>query len=139
MGAPQLVIPLATAEEREIEADRQVSLRDDVMAACRAVARELTYDVCARELDFVWAPKGRPVAASALRSALHDVERNNFRFEWVLWFATQSEAVADLLNEIAGKGKPKKKPEDELRDLKELMRKKLGTVAQELIRKAETP
>ncbi len=140
MGAPQLSIVLPqTQAEREAEADRQSALRDEMMLACRAVARELTYDVCARELDAVWGPKGRAVSASALRSALHDVERNNFRFEWILWFATQSEDVADLLAEISGRGKPKKKPEDELRDLKALIREELPKRATALIRKAESP
>ncbi len=140
MRPQQLAISLPPTEaEIDAEADRQTSLRDDVVMACRGVARELTYETCANALDAIWARHGRGVSASALRSALTDTERNHFRFEWVIWFAAQSEHVADLLNEIAGKGRPKKKPEDELRDLKELMRRRLGDVAKEIIRKAETP
>jgi hypothetical protein len=130
---------LESEQDREAESDRQRGLRDDLVMACRAVARELGYDACAAILDRVWGPLGRPVSASALRSALNDTERNHFRFEWVIWFSTASEDVATLLNEIAGKTKPKKTAEQELADLKTEMRRELGKVADKLIRKAETP
>ncbi len=133
-------LDLETETEREIETDRQVALRNEIMVACRGVVRELGgYDQCAAALSHVWGGQGRSVTAPALRATLNDVERNYFRFEWIIWFATQSERVRDLMNEIGGTGKPKKTPEEELADLKRVMRKKLGSVAEELIRKAESP
>lgn len=128
------------AEPSEIQAaqDRRKLLRQQTMAACRQVALTLGYDRCAAELDAEWGPEGRGVSATFLRAALQDQERSNFRHEWIYWFAEQSEVVADLLLEAGGRGKPKKTPEEELRDLKELMRRELGQTANKLIRKAET-
>ncbi len=117
--------------------DEQRVLRSQLMAACRQVALSLGYDQCAAALDRIWGYEGRPVSATFLRAALHDNERSHMRLEWLLWFAQQSEVVADIALEIGGRGKPKKTPEEELRDLKELMRRELGTTANKLIRKAE--
>jgi hypothetical protein len=139
LAKQQLELVTETEQEREAYDDHVRSWRDDVVMACRAVARELGYDTCAAGLDRQWGPLGRPVSASALRSALHDAERNNFRFEWVRWFADRSEDVRELLAEAAGTGKPKKTAEEELRDLKAAMRAELGKVGERLIRKAETP
>lgn len=72
------------------------------------------YDAVAAELDRRWGPKGRPVSASALRSALHDVERNNFRAEWLDWFACRSEDVAALMGKRV---KPEKTDKQLLEDL----------------------
>ena len=130
--------PVQAAKERARERDQQALLFERLLTACRAVSHELTAEHCAKELDAIWGDRGRPVSAAVLRAALADSRGNYFRAEWLIWFAQQSEAVADLLLEAGGRGKPKKKPEDELRDLKALMRRKLGTVANELIHKAET-
>lgn len=119
--------------------DQQRILREQLMAACRQVALTLGYDRCAAELDRIWGRDGRTVAATFLRAALHDDNRSHMRLEWLLWFAEQSEVVADLVLELGGRGKPKKTPEEELRDLKEIMRRELGATANKLIRKAETP
>lgn len=130
-------LDLECESDREAEADRQRATRDELVMACRAVARELGYDACAAALDLVWGPLGRSVSASSLRAALNDAERNYFRFEWVLWFATQSESVRDVLRAIAD-GRSKKSEADELRDLQELVRRKLPEDAEGLIRKAKT-
>ncbi len=113
-------------------------LRSQLMAACRQVALTLGYDECAAELDRCWGADGRPVSATFLRAALHDTERSHMRLEWFIWFAQQSEIVADLALEIGGRGKPKKTADEELRDLKDVMRRELGVTANKLIRKAES-
>ncbi len=148
--------PRETEREFEAEASADHVLLIKVLAACRAVALTLTYDKAANALDGIWARHGRPVSPSFLRAALNPEgeTRSYFRLEWVLWFARQSEEVADLVEwvlwfarqseevadlvlEMGGRGTPKKTPEEELRDLKELMRRELGTTANKLIRKAE--
>lgn len=55
------------------------------------------YDGCAYRMNKIWEPKGRPVTAGALKNALLDSNRNNFRLEWADWFAARSPEVADLL------------------------------------------
>lgn len=57
------------------------------------------YDGCAYRLNKRWEPlpHGRPVTAGALKQALTDSERNNFRLEWAYWFAEQNEDIAKLL------------------------------------------
>lgn len=140
MPSPKAQLAIGGLEDRAEEADEldaEALLREELWGALRAIARELTYEVCAAELDKRWGPKGRPVSASLLRAALNDTERNNFRLEWVFWFAKKSELIAELVLEIGGRGRARKKPENELRDLKELMRRELGSVANKLIRKAE--
>jgi hypothetical protein len=91
------------------------------------------YDACAAELDRRWGPKGRPVAASALRSALNDVERNNFRVEWADWFACRSPDVAELM---ARRVKPIKTLEERLADLEAELRETYPKHADGVIRKA---
>lgn len=130
--------PEELAKDREREADDQALLFEHVLAACRAVARDLTYDACARELDRIWGERGRPVSAAVLRAALNDARGNYFRLEWLIWFARQSEDVAQLAREIGGAGLPKKTPEQELEDLKNVLRSEYPKQAQRLIRKAET-
>lgn len=88
------------------------------------------YDAVAAELDRRWGPKGRPVSASVLRSALNDVERNNFRAEWMDWFAWRSEDVANLM---ARRVKPVKTDKEQLEDLiaelrEELSHKRVETI-----------
>lgn len=132
--------PHAAAEQVARDHDDQRLALEHFFAACRQVCRELGYERCANELDAIWSKVGRGVSASTLKATLApNGERNYFRFEWAIWFAQQSEEVADLLLEIAGRGKPEKTPEEELRDLKELMRRELGATGNKLIRKAAAP
>lgn len=137
---PQLgLVGLDDPAELARDADDQALVFEGLLAACRACARLLTVEVCARELDRIWGDRGRPVSAAVLRAALNGTERNYFRLEWAIWFARQSEDVAELLLEIVGQGKPKKTPEEELADLKKLVRDELSHKrAEALIRKAET-
>ena len=136
----QLSMAVDDPKEREREADDQRLLAEHFFAACRSVVREgRTWDSIAKELDAIWDPVGRGVSAGVLRATLApNSERNYFRFEWAIWFARQSEECADLLAEIIGRGKPKKTPEQELQDLKDLLREELPKRAASLIRKAET-
>ena len=137
---PQLaMVGLDDPAEAARAGDEQALLYERLMVACRAVARELTFERCAAALDAIWGDRGRPVSAAVLRAALSGTERNYFRVEWAIWFARHSEDVADVLLEIAGRGKPKKTPEEELRDLKEIVRRELGATGNKLIRKAEAP
>jgi hypothetical protein len=55
------------------------------------------YEGCAFRLNKIWEEKGRPVTAGALKQALTDADRNNFRLEWADWFASQDSEVAALL------------------------------------------
>lgn len=114
-------------------------LREQLLLACAAVAEDRGYAWTAKQLDDIWGPLGSHVSATLLRNCLQGVERNYFRAEWTTWFAEQSTDVADVLAEMAGRGKPKKTAADELRDLKAAMRAELGAVANKLIRKAEAP
>lgn len=136
----QVGLPIADPSDHE-EGDAQALLFDHLVAACRTVARELTVEYCAKSLDAIWGDRGRPVSASVLRSALNPggANYNYFRVEWAIWFARKSDHVAELLLEIGGSARPKKKPEDELRDLKALVKEALPKHAAALIRKAELP
>jgi hypothetical protein len=138
-AAEQLGLAITAAPDSPDEGDEQALLLEHLVAACRAVARELTYEACAKSLDAIWGERGRPVSASVLRAGLSGTERNYFRVEWAFWFARRSETVAEILLEVAGRARPKKKPEDELRDLKALIREELPKRATALIRKAELP
>lgn len=92
------------------------------------------YDAVAAALDRRWGVKGRPVSASALRSALHDAERNNFRGEWFLWFRAQDQDIAALL---AGGVRAPKTPEERIADLEAELREALShKLAEQVIRKA---
>lgn len=136
---PQLgLVGLDDPAELAREADDQALLFEHLITACRAVSRLITVEVCARELDRIWGDRGRPVSAAVLRAALNGAERNYFRLEWAIWFARQSEEVAELLREIGGNGKPKKTPEEELEDLKSILRTEYPKQAEKLIRKAAT-
>jgi hypothetical protein len=144
MAAVQLAMdvddPVEAKRDREREIERQQELLSRFFKACREVCREQTYERAANELDDIWAPLGRGVSPSVLKATLSPGnERNYFRWEWAIWFATQSEDVADLLCEVAGRGKPKKSPEEELRDLQNIVRSEYPKQAERLIRKAGTP
>lgn len=93
------------------------------------------YDAAAAELDRRWGPKGRPVSASALRSALHDVERNNFRLEWGDFFAARCPDIANLM---ARRVKAIKTDAELLADLQAEIRETYPKHADQVIRKART-
>lgn len=88
------------------------------------------YDAAAAALDKRWGVKGRPVSASSLRAALHDAERNNFRGEWLDWFAARDPDVADLM---ARRVKPSKTPEERIADLEAALREELSHKAAERV------
>lgn len=134
-------LDLETDQDREDEVKREVTVREELWNALRRAVRELGgYDACAAALGHVWGSQGRHVTSERLRSTLaQEANRNHFPLEWVIWFAAQNEGVADVLNEIAGAGKPKKPMADELRDLKALVREEMPKRAAAIIRKAETP
>jgi hypothetical protein len=126
-------------EEAEIEAG--YLWRESLWSAMRSFVATFTahglrgYDACAAALDRRWGPKGRGVSASALRSALHDAERNNLRAEWLDWFAARSPEIADLM---ARRVKPIKTAEERLTDLEAEIREELPKRADALIRRART-
>lgn len=92
------------------------------------------YDACAYYLNKRWESEGRPVTPAALRSALHDAERNNFRAEWLFWFAGECAEVADIL---ARKAKPAKTDAERIADLEAEIREHLShKQAETLLRKA---
>jgi hypothetical protein len=134
------IVGLEDPADIERDGDDQALLFEALVGACRAVARELGYDACAAALDAIWGERGRPVSAAVMRAALNGTERNYFRVEWAIWFARRSEHVADILLEIAGRGsRPRKTAEQELEDLKALLRDELSHKrAEQLIRKAGT-
>jgi hypothetical protein len=125
-------------EEAEIEAG--YVWREQLWSALRSFVNgyiangQKGYDAVAAALDKRWGPKGRSVSASKLRAALHDSERNNFRAEWLDWFAARDREVADL---IARRVKPAKTAEDRIADLEAEVREALShKLAEQVIRKA---
>lgn len=123
IAAVQTEMPVDDPREKERDAEGQHDLMYRFYAACREVCREMTYEKAANALDVIWSPLGRAVSSSSLKMTLAPGnERNYYRWEWCVWFARQSEECADVLAEIAGRGKPKKTPEDELRDLQNIVR-----------------
>lgn len=136
-------LDLETPRDRENEIEREHELFDGFLVACRKVVREVGgYDEAAAALQLIWGPRGRHVTAQFLRSCLvedSEAKRNYFRIEWLFWFAAHSETIRQQLLEVAGHGKPKKKPEDELEDLKRELRSEFPKHAEKLIRKAGTP
>ncbi len=144
LAAPQLEMPVDDPAELEKERQREVDEQHLVLgrffAACREVVRETSWDHVANQLEAIWGPLGRHVSSGVLKLTLSasNGERNYFRWEWSIWFARNSEACADLLAEIIGRGRPKKDPADELRDLKDVIRNEYPKQAERLIRKGET-
>jgi hypothetical protein len=80
------------------------------------------HDGCAFRLNQIWEEKGRPVTGGALKNALEDSNRNNFRLEWAFWFASQDQDIARLLGMHV---KPEKTPEQLLADQETAMREVL--------------
>lgn len=135
--------PEATEAELEAEADEQRILFLHLMAACRAVNRELTADTVAQRLDDIWAHEkiGHGVSSSVLRASLNanGGERNYFRIEWIIEYARRSPLVSEILLEIVGRGVAQKPLDEELHDLKELVRAEYPRQAERLLRKAAAP
>jgi len=111
-GSPQITIGgLEDPAEEQAEIEAGYVWREELWAAMRTFVAGYRaggakgYDAAAADLDRRWGPKGRPVSASVLRAALHDAERNNFRAEWLDWFACRCHEVASLL---ARRVKPEK-------------------------------
>jgi hypothetical protein len=142
LRAPQPELDLRSPEEieREIEAesDRLGKQLTELITACKTVARSLGWGYCASELEKLWGPHGRHVAAPSFRACLENVERNYFRIEWAQWFAQHSDDVAAILREWGGAAAPTKTPEQELEDLKRTLLEEFPKQASKLIRKAET-
>lgn len=131
---------LETETDDELEIEAGYVWREQLWSAMRSfvagyvtVTGQKGYDAAAAELDKRWGSKGRPVSASVLRAALHDVERNNFRAEWLDWFAARDTDIANL---VARRVKPTK-TEAELRaDLEAEIREEYPKQAEKLIRRA---
>ncbi len=120
------------------EGDRINLYREESFAIMRAIAKELTYETCANELDAMFSRHGRPVSPSVLRAALNDIERNHFRFEWAIWFARKHKEMGDKFCEIGGHAKAKRTEGEINTAFRELVRSKLSLVeAEKLIRQAE--
>jgi hypothetical protein len=106
---------LENPAEEELEIEAGYLWREQLWSALRVFVAgyvangQKGYDACAAALDKRWGRKGRPVSASQLNAALKDSERNNFRAEWLDWFAARDRDVADLL---AHRVKPKQTPEE---------------------------
>jgi len=133
---------LQTQDEDESEIEAGYLWREQLWSTMRQFVSSYMagglkgYDAVAAELDRRWGAKGRPVSASALRSALHDVERNNFRAEWLDWFACRPEDVAGWM---ARRVKPAKGAKERLADLEAELREVLShKQAEAVLRKART-
>ncbi len=143
MGAAKQVelggIQTESEELAEIEAGYR--WRESLWSAMRQfVAGYLSgglkgYDAVAAELDRRWGPKGRPVSSSVLNAALKDSERNNFRAEWLDWFAARDSDIADIL---ARRTKPAKTDAQYAADLESEIREELSHKrAETVIRRAK--
>ena len=140
MNSAQLKIDGIDDEAAEIEAG--YLWREQLWSAMRQFVAgfiangQRGYDACAAALDRRWGPKGRSVSASQLRAALMDSERNNFRAEWLDWFAARDKDVADLL---AHRVKPIKTAEQLFDDLVAELRDEMSHKRVEaVLRKART-
>lgn len=133
---------LENAAEEQAEIEAGYLWRETLYSAMRSFVAgyvahgQKGYDACAAALDKRWGERGRPVSASALRSALNDVERNNFRLEWANWFAARSPEIADLLARRVKPAKPAKTAEERLADLEAEIRSELPKRADAVIRNA---
>jgi hypothetical protein len=93
------------------------------------------HDGVAFRLNQIWEEKGRPVTGGALKNALKDENRNNFRLEWSFWFASQDEEIARLLG---CKTKPNKTAEQLNADWEAVIRETFShREAEKLIRKVK--
>ena len=133
---------LHSDEELEAEVEAGYVWREQLWSAMRQfvagyIANGLKgYDAVAHELNARWERKGRGVTSGVLRAALLDNERNNFRLEWVDWFAARDRDIADLLGRRV---KPMKTAEQMLDDVIAEMRDEMSHKRVEaVLRKART-
>ncbi len=132
--------PVAAERDRVRKTEERQEQLSRFFRLCREVCREHTYEQVATELERDWGDLGRHVSAGILKMSLAPGnERNYFRWEWGGWFCEANVQIADLYLEIAGRGLPVKKPEDELRDLHEAIRNEYPKQAERLIRKGKAP
>lgn len=131
---------LQTDQDEDLEIEAGYVWREQLYSAIRTFVLGYTangqrgYDACAAALDKRWSPKGRPVAASLLRSSLNDTERNNFRAEWLDWFAARCPDVAALMGRRV---KPAKTDAERVADLEAELREELShRSAERVIRRA---
>lgn len=118
---------LDTERDRKLETEACYVWREQLWSAMRSFVESYIdadchlkkHDGVAYRLNQIWESKGRPVTAGALKNALEDANRNNFRLEWAYWFATQDEEIARLLG---CKVKPKKTAEDRCNDWERVIR-----------------
>jgi hypothetical protein len=130
--SPQGELPLSDVYRHRLWMDRK-------LAAARKVVQERTIKVVADELEQIWGGVDHPCSASTLANALSGINRNYWRSEWDSWFCAESDEFREVVAEMVGLGKTKKKPEDVLSDLKRLMLEELSSArALKLITKAET-
>jgi len=137
----QIIGGLEDPAEEQASIEAGFLWREQLWSALRVFAANYVstsglkgFDAVAAELDARWGTKGRPVSASTLRSCLYDVERNNFRAEWLFWFAERDAEVAALL---ARQVRPVKTAEERLADLEAELREELSHKrAEQVIRKA---
>lgn len=111
---------------------------EQLRAACRSVAIARGYARCAADLDGIFEPLGRPVSLGTLHNTLGDHERHYARSEWVPYFASYSEDVAEIVASSAGRvlapvGKLKLKPEDELELTRDLVLREFGIAGARLL------
>lgn len=139
-AAKQMQLSAVVDPDEEAEIEAGYVWREQLWGAMRQFVASYTanglrgYDAAASELDRRWGAKGRPVSASILRAALNDAERNNFRAEWLDWFAWRSQEVADLM---ARRVKPAKTDTELLADLVAEMREELSHKrVEQVLRKA---
>lgn len=139
MAAALKQVPMSGLEdpaEENAEIEAGYIWREQMWSRMRAFVSQYSagqlrgYDAAAAELDRRWGAKGRPVSASILRAALADAERNNFRLEWVDWFAARDQQIAELLGRRV---KPEKTDAEMLADVlaelrEELTHKRIETV-----------
>jgi hypothetical protein len=118
---------LDTEREQKLDAEANYVWREQLWSAMRTFVECYIdaenglkkHDGCAFRLNKIWEPKGRAVTGGALKNALEDASRNNFRLEWAYWFASQDQDVARLLGMHV---KPEKNAEQLLADTEAEMR-----------------
>ncbi len=135
---------LDTDRDRAIEKETAYVWREQLWSAMRSFVECYIdadnglkkHDGCAYRLNEQWESKGRPVSPGALKNALEDQSRNNFRLEWAFWFGSQSAEVAALL---ARHVRPAKTAEERLADLEAELREELSHKrAEAVMRRART-
>ena len=113
---------------------RAEQLRD---ACKRAVKAHGGNAKVAAELDAIFCKLGHPVSEGTLKNALGDVERNYVRAEWIPYFASISDEVAELVAAPAGcvlaVGRTKLTPQEEIDLTKERVMREFGAAGARLL------